>query len=1011
MKKSKIALATVMAAALGVSALGLAACGEDEKKTSKPKDTGVYTITFDANGGGYAEGVSTPVTRKTSGGKLTSFPDSPAVAPSEHPDYTFKGWALSSSATADDALSLPVTFKGNDTLYAIWGGTVSSTGAYLVTFDANGGEVVGESTMTTVDGKLTSTLPGARNGDKEFLGWYTVKDSKDDTEKVVVNVTPFTAPTTVYASWGEEATVTEYYVTFNANGGAFDGGNTTSIQTTGGVIAELPTPDERSGYTATGYYYKDADDKEVPFTNETKVTERNLVVYVKWEPVPTENYITVGEKKVNQTDRQGGIEAGDERDRRYSIGSMLEDGVDLKKGDTFTITVDGKPIDFYLVPRSTGVDTSAQGKITEISVTNDDNFEIYIDHYKQSSTEQPRWVVEVKGKTTEAPKPKHTGKVTVDGVDTALVDNTNTLGTWDPTAEDDKDAELTVTFKPGKDKAFTLTVDDKQISFFLQKDSKGLTGETEKAGTTLTTTTDGTYTLYIKHYPVNDKHNPPRTEEVWSVYGSYTGATEAQDENGIYLAGSKTPVKALVANGTDGKEVMVEYVRLEKDAVVTFKYNNKVINVKMKDGDTNSKKVQAQSDGTLKVLEGCTFTMYLTLEGGELWVEEKEDVVESQLKEGDGLVAGSEVKGAFAVNTGAVNEIKAEGVALTAKTELTLKYAGAAVTDFTLKASSQVLSTVLAGGKLTLEAGTYNFYYNYAKKELYIGVVGAKVEADTLYLVGGMNGWELNPAYKLVSDKITLKLAANTELRVVVSDAKGELDWSTQTKLTLDSTVAAVSGDNIKITGGEATYVITVSGTTVSVKKEGDTSDPVSKKDGVYVGDTLIKAFVHGTDQSTIEHITIAPNSTLAFFYKGTEVKPEIEKSNGKPCTEKIVKNADGTYTCAGGGTFTMYYKPTGNLIWISDEADRVAPNLQTGDGMIAGETVHAFTVNEGGLNEVWVLDVKFAAQTKLTLKYAGAPVTDYTLKKDSLGTLASGTLTLPAGTYSFYYDYVAKTL
>ncbi len=1024
MKKSKIALAAFVATALGVSALGLAACDDDEK----PKDKGVYTITFDANGGAYSAGTQTPVTRKTLGGKLTAFPNAPSVAPSAHPDYTFKGWAYSKTATADNALKLPVTFTGDKTLYAIWGGEVASDGAYLITFDPNGGTIAGESTMTTVDGKLTSTLPEAQNGDREFLGWYTVKDSTDDKDKVVVNVTAFTAPSTVYATWGEEA-VQEQYVTFNANGGKFDDGGsfteTTTVKTSGGVIANLPAP-VRDGYVFAGFY-KDADSDARPFTATTVVTERNLVVYAHWNVAPTDNYITVGDKKYNLTDRSAWLpDQPDDRDKMYSIGSMIEPGVNLAVGDKITISVDGEPISFFLVPSSTGVDLSVtDSEISEITVEQANEFEIYVVHYPQTASRPNAcWSVEVKGKTIETPDPDHTGAITVGGKDYSLTYRSE----WLPNPDDDRDIMFSIgsDIEKGVDLTsgdkFTISIDGEPISFYLRSSSTGVdVSVTDREINEITVTKTANFVLYVVHYP----QTASRPAACWSVEVKSSGGETPDPEYGVdgaYV--DKALIKAFVKSNEN--EVKLEHVKFEKNSTIEFVYDGKVVTpkIKLSGGKPCTAKIVLQ-DGVYTCADGGTFTIYYTHTGMDigLWIVDEPDSVESELQEGDGLIEAGEVKAEFVLNEDGLNEVKADGVVLNARTELTLKYAGKTVTDFTLKSDSQVTSSVLSGGTLTLEAGKYDFYYDYAAKQLYIGVVGAEIKAETPYLIGKMTEWSLNPAYEMKKGAdgkytITVQIANGVEFKVVFTDADSEIVWDNNYTLSSKVAETVLPDRNIKITGGTANYIITLNGSIVEVRKEGEAPDPEYGTDGVYVGGELVKAFAAHTDKEVkLEHVTFAPDSTLVFVYNGEEIAPVIKKDgDGNPCTAKIVKSGN-TYTCESGGTFTIYYQHTGDMgLWIVDEPDRVESELQAGDGLIVDETTYEFVLNEDGVNEVMAVgaggtSITFAAETSLTLKYAGVAVTDFTLKKGSLGVVADGTLTVPAGAYKFYYDYAAKTI
>ena len=74
--------------------------------------------------------------------------------------------------------------------------------AYDITFDANGGTLSGEGTMTTdANGKLTSALPTASLSGYRFDGWYTATSGG---EKITAD-TVFTEDTTVYAQWSKKS--------------------------------------------------------------------------------------------------------------------------------------------------------------------------------------------------------------------------------------------------------------------------------------------------------------------------------------------------------------------------------------------------------------------------------------------------------------------------------------------------------------------------------------------------------------------------------------------------------------------------------------------------------------------------------------------------------------------------------------------------------------------------------------------------------------------------------------
>lgn len=73
---------------------------------------------------------------------------------------------------------------------------------FNIKFDANGGTLSGEGTMTTdANGKLTSALPTASLSGYRFDGWYTATSGG---EKITAD-TVFTEDTTVYAQWSKKS--------------------------------------------------------------------------------------------------------------------------------------------------------------------------------------------------------------------------------------------------------------------------------------------------------------------------------------------------------------------------------------------------------------------------------------------------------------------------------------------------------------------------------------------------------------------------------------------------------------------------------------------------------------------------------------------------------------------------------------------------------------------------------------------------------------------------------------
>ncbi|MCH5158685.1 MAG: InlB B-repeat-containing protein [Clostridiales bacterium] len=211
----KFKFASVAVAVVSTAALGIAACDElpDGIEDLIPDGTtSVQTVTFDANGGAYADGVTTPVTLKTGeDGKLTAFPTTnPTHASTETHNYAFAGWTLSKDTAP--LLDLSYVYTKATTVYAFWnmtpvggdqGDDENHDTTYTITFHANGGSWDGETekTLTTnVYGSL-SALPEAPTHpeDLTFKG-YTI--GQTDSGVYLDASALFTKDEDVYAQWG-----------------------------------------------------------------------------------------------------------------------------------------------------------------------------------------------------------------------------------------------------------------------------------------------------------------------------------------------------------------------------------------------------------------------------------------------------------------------------------------------------------------------------------------------------------------------------------------------------------------------------------------------------------------------------------------------------------------------------------------------------------------------------------------------------------------------------------------
>ncbi len=197
--------------------------------------TTTYTISYNANGGTGAPSAQT----KTYGKTLTLSSTKPTRAASSNgTTYTFKGWATSETATsAQYSAGGSYTTNAAATLYAVW----SSTSAYTVSYNANGGYGAPSAQTKTSGTNLTlsSTKP-SRTG-YTFAGWGTSADATS--VKYAAGATYSTnADIILYAIW----TAWTFTVAYNANGGS--GAPSSQTKTANIAISLSDTEPTKSGY-------------------------------------------------------------------------------------------------------------------------------------------------------------------------------------------------------------------------------------------------------------------------------------------------------------------------------------------------------------------------------------------------------------------------------------------------------------------------------------------------------------------------------------------------------------------------------------------------------------------------------------------------------------------------------------------------------------------------------------------------------------------------------------------
>ena len=217
----------------------------------------LYTITFNANGGHWADDNSTARDLYFKANTILSeVPVDPV-----RDDYTFLGWYLNTDGTGNVINNGQYTVTGSVTVYAVWQSNqpVTEPTTYTVTYNANGGTFPGGGTSqsgTFTEDYLTENgyyVGDLGNGNRVsaptregyiFSGWsesqtWTEGDTVYDDGSLNSDGCPsgmaVTDDVDLYACWevdeDYEPEPTTYTVTYNANGGTFPGGGTSQSGT------------------------------------------------------------------------------------------------------------------------------------------------------------------------------------------------------------------------------------------------------------------------------------------------------------------------------------------------------------------------------------------------------------------------------------------------------------------------------------------------------------------------------------------------------------------------------------------------------------------------------------------------------------------------------------------------------------------------------------------------------------------------------------------------------------
>lgn len=298
-----------------------------------------FTVTFDANGGSFADGNTTQ--------QITIEEGTPVTAPEGDPTYhdkTFEYWAIQQEddSFSEYNFSQPVT--QNITLYAQWRevNQVSSVHFNPTTHTVDVGTEITLS-CDTPDASIYYTTDGSDPTTSSSKKIYSETTKIQIEAKLETTIKAYAVKSDMIDSAVTQITysLNQYTITFVLNEGNFTENNKENpISVPSGtevILKEYQV--ERSGYEFGGWYYDNAftqpvDDSGIVTPSQSNTTSGTLTLYAKWEVVS----ISVNQTVTSFTELQSAIEtaSGTSKDNPYVIG--IGDNMNTE-GISNTITV------------------------------------------------------------------------------------------------------------------------------------------------------------------------------------------------------------------------------------------------------------------------------------------------------------------------------------------------------------------------------------------------------------------------------------------------------------------------------------------------------------------------------------------------------------------------------------------------------------------------------------------------------------------------------------------------
>lgn len=217
-----------------------------------------YTVSFDTNRG---EGKfdSVKVTFGSAYGNVLPVP--------VRAGYSFVGWYTELNGGKLVTGTTNVSIASDHTLYARW-----EPGKFVVTFDANGGQV-SEPNKTVTYSTVYGILPVPSRVGYTFAGWFTSKTGGDritGTTKVEI-----VDAQTLYAHW----TVNTYEISFDTDSESRFNPISVTFDT---AFGELPIPEKR-GYTFVGWFTSEKHGTQMINASSVLKIGENTTLYAHWQ--------------------------------------------------------------------------------------------------------------------------------------------------------------------------------------------------------------------------------------------------------------------------------------------------------------------------------------------------------------------------------------------------------------------------------------------------------------------------------------------------------------------------------------------------------------------------------------------------------------------------------------------------------------------------------------------------------------------------------------------------------